>query len=223
MSMQIVVGIIVMLLISSPVAATECQSELFGLRVYIYSHGDEWSIFWKTDGLHKEKAPFKEGDRTNYYFSGGNKGAERLPQTLLPRDKQFNVPFDTSHNGELLIAGVQERREGSGLLLPLDPGRQFAIVDLKKSEIVRIIDSEYKVQALAWAPDNKYFAVLNKQDVTDHVFKGPSDWLASLVGHPISYYTFYLTIYKPDGTSVCTAQVAKKLPDAMSYIDWEKK
>jgi len=222
MFMQIVISMIVLLLIGSPVVATECKSELLGLTAYFYSHGDEWSISWKADGVHKEKAAFKKGDRTNFYFSGGNKGAERLPQTLLPRDEQFNVPFDTCCDGELLIAGVHKRYEGSGLRLSGYRGSQFAIVDLKKQKIVRIAETDHGIESLGWAPDGKYIAVLTKQDVTEQVFKGPLDWLASSVGHPIGYWTYFLTIYQPDGRPVCTEQVAKKLRDAVSFIDWNK-
>jgi WD40 repeat protein len=222
MSMQIVISIIVMLLIGSPAAAAECKSELLGLTAYFYSHGDEWSIAWKADGVHKEKVAYKEGDRTNYYFSGGNKGAERLPQTLLPHDKQFNVPFDISRDGELLIAGIHERFEGLGLYLSGYRGKQLAIVDLKREKIIQTIETEYGIESLAWAPNGNYFAVLSKRDVTEQVFKGPLDWLASSVGHPIGYWTYFLTIYQPDGKSVCTEQVAKKLRDAVSFIDWNK-
>ncbi len=220
MSMQVVTGIIVMLLLSSPVAATECKAELTGLIVYFSSHDDDWSMSWKADGVHKEKIAYyvnrKDGIRTNVYHSAGDTRSKSLPQALLSPDKQFNIPFDISKDGKSLIAAIYVKSDMD------HPSKQFAIVDLGKQKIVRMSDSEYSVRSLAWAPDDKHFAVLGYQIVTEQVIKGPLDWLASFVGHPISYYTFYLTIYKPDGTSVCTAQVAKKLPDAMSYIDWGK-
>jgi hypothetical protein len=220
MSMQIVVGIIVMLLISSPVAAAECKTELTGLVVYFSSHDDDWSISWKADGVHKDKIAYyinrKDGIRTNVYHSAGDERARRLPQALLSTDNQFNIPFDISRESKLLIAAIYDKSDMD------HPSTKFAIVDIVKQRIVRTVDSEYSVRSLAWAPDDRHFAVLGYQIVTEQVIKGPLDWLASFVGHSISYYTFYLTIYKPDGTSVCTAQVAKKLPDAMSYIDWEK-
>ena len=235
MSMQIVKTIIVMILISSPVAATECQSKLIGLRVYFYSRGEQWSKTWKANGVHKEEADYyanlKEDSRTNMHDSRGNERSKRLPQTLLANKmaqqqaagncepnpgKEFNIPFDISQNGELLIAAIYEKSQIS------HPSQQFAIVDLKKQKIVRINDSEYRIEALAWAPDGKNFVVLYSQDVTDHVFKGPIDWLASLAGHPIGYWTFYLTLYQHDGTEVYTEQVEKKLPNAMSYLDWSK-
>jgi hypothetical protein len=220
MSLQIVFSFIVMLLIGLPAAASECKSELVGLTAYFYSRGDEWSISWRPDGVHKGKAIYysnlKEGSRTNVYDSQGDKRSESLPQTLLNPDKQFNVPFDISQNGKFLIAAIHERSYMSY------PSKHFAIVDLKKRKIVQTIDAEYSIRSLAWAPEGKYFAVLYAQEVTKQVFKGPLDWLTSLVGHPISYYTFYLTIYRPDGMLLCTEQIEKKLPNAMGYIDWEK-
>jgi WD40 repeat protein len=175
---------------------------------------------WKADGAHKLKTDFnrnrREGDRTNVSAGLSDKRSENLPQTLLSPDKQFNVPFDISQNGDFLIAAIYNKSE------ILFRSRQFAVVDLKYQKIVRIIDAEHSIGSLAWAPDGKYFAALSEQDVTKQVFKGPLDWLAEHLGHGNYYGTFYLTIYKSDGTSVCTEQVATKLPNAMSYIDWNK-
>ncbi len=177
---------------------------------------------WNTDGVLKKKADYygykKEGYyRTNEFDSAGNWRSATLPQALLNSDKQFNVPFDISPNKELLVAGIHPGKMGS---LLIQPCKQFAIVDLKQNKILKTIDTKDNVESLAWAPGGKYFVVLHKQDVTEHVFKGPIDWLASSVGHPIGYTTFYLTVYQLDGTPLCTEQIAKKLPDAMSYIDW---
>jgi len=215
-----------MLLLGNPATADECISKLTGLSAYFYSKGDEWVLKWMPDGVHKEKTTYydnrKEPYRTNVHDSRGNMRAERLPQALLGPGKQFNVPFDTSRNGELLIACIHKRYEGLGLRVPDNPSRQFAIVDLKKQKIIRLIDSEYDIRSLAWSPEDKYFAVLYKEDVTKQVFKGPIDALAEYLGHGNYYGTFYLTVYRADGTAVCAEKVAKKLPNAMSYIDWGK-
>ena len=237
--MQLVICMLITLLIGSPAIAAECKTELTGLVVYFSSREDDWSISWKADGVHKEKISYyvnrKDGIRTNVHDSRYNY-AKSLPQTLLVNtmDQQqtvgecepnpgneFNVPFDISQNGALLIAAIYNRKSPAGIG-PSYPSQKFGIVDLKKNRLVNIVGSRYSVRSLAWAPSDKYFAVLYKQDVTDQVFKGPIDWLASMAGHPIGYWTFYLTLYQSDGTPVCTTQVAKKLPNAMGYIDWEK-
>ncbi len=234
MFMQLATYIVILFMITLPAVATECKSELMGLTVFLASRDKEWLITWKADGVHRKEADFygnlKEGYRTNIYDSRGNKRSENLPQTLLKgldnrTDKtegcgssnvQFNVPFDISQNGDILIAAIHDNK------LMIFPAKKLAIVDLKKQKIVRIIETNDKIRSLALAPDSKYFAVLYAQDVTKQVFKGPKDWLADFVGHPISYYTFYLTLYQPNGTLVCTEQIEKKVPLADGYLDWEK-
>ena len=237
--MQLVICMLITLLTGSPAIAAECKTELTGLAVYFSSREGDWSISWKADGVHKEKISYyvnrKDGIRINVHDSRYNH-AKSLPQTLLVNTnsqqqtadecetnpgQEFNIPYDISQNRELLITALYSKKSPSGIG-PSYPSQQFAIVDLRKQEIVKIIKSEYSVRSLAWSPDNKKFAVLYKQDVTDHVFKGPIDWLASVAGHPIGYWTFYLTLYQPDGIPICTVQAEKKLPNAMGYIDWNK-
>lgn len=211
--------ITILLLLTSLSFADECKSEPSGITIHFYSKGNEWSLSWEIDGFQKKKAAFnenrKDGYRTNIYAGLSDKRSDNLPQTLLTPDKRFDVPFDISKNEELLVAAIYKKSD------ILWPTKQAAVVDLREKKIVRIVESEFRIESLAWAPDSNYFAVLYRQDVTDQVFKGPIDWLAELLGHGNYYWTFYLTIYKPDGTSVCTEQVAKKLPNAMTYMDWD--
>jgi hypothetical protein len=218
MYLQITTNVVIIFLLGSSVLASECKNEPLGLSVYFFSEGDQWSVTWMNDGKHKKKANYynarKEPIRTNVHESSGNWRAEKLPLGLLSSKEMFNVPFEVSQNKELLIAAIYEDSHISY------PSQRFAIVDLRKQEIVRIIEAEYQVRSLAWSPDSKYFAVLYERDVTKQVFKGPLDWFAELLGHGISYSTFYLTIYHADGTAVCTEEVAKKKPRAMSFIDW---
>lgn len=241
MQTKIVISILFLFIMSVPAAAAECTSELHGITAYFLSRGDQWSLSWDAAGVHKRKIPYyvnrNERIRTNVHESWRSlyEDSENLPQHLLAPDvpvdgrsgieqpnecekkltPKFNVPFAVAKSGEFLIAAIYEDGNTSWA------SKQFAIVDLKKQEIVKIIKTENKVISLAWAPDSKSFAVLYEQDVTENVFKVPVDWLAALVGHPIGYWTFYLTVYRPDGVELCSKQIEKKLPNAMSYIDWE--
>lgn len=219
MYMQIAVFILGMLLLSSPVAAGTCKSELIGLTATFFSEGKQWAITWKADGVHKEKADYygNNKNRTNEYASMSDYRAEHLPHNLLNSNKKFNVPFDISKKEGLLVSAVHN---GSNMD---HKAKEFAIVDLKNQKIIQRLETEYGIGSLAWSPDSKYFAVLYAQDVTKDVFKGPIDWLAEYLGHGNGYWTFYLRIYLPDGTPVCTEEVAKKISNAMSYIDWEMK
>jgi hypothetical protein len=218
--MKKVIIVMIIMFLGLPATADECKSKLTGLSAYFYSKGDEWALKWMADGVHKEKAHFydhvKEPYRTNVYDSQGNMRADRLPHALLSPGKQFNVPFEISQNNNLLIAAIHKK---SGVM---SAPNQLAIVDLKGQQIIRTIESEYNIESLAWAPDDNVFVVLYRQDVTKQVFKGPIDALAEHIGHGNYYWTFYLTIYRPDGTAVCTEKIAKKLPNAMSYLDWGK-
>lgn len=219
--MQIAISIMSILIFCSLAAAVECKSELIGITVYFYSQGKEWATTWKTDGVYKIKSDYsrnrKWGERTNVFESDSLMSAKSLPQNLLSPGKQFHVPFDISRHGEFLISAIYENNR------MWEPSKKFAIVDLQKQRIVKIINTEYYgIKSLAWSPDGKYFAVLYPKHVTEQVFKGPIDWIAGYLGHSIHYWTFYLTIYQSDGTMLCTKKVAEKLPDTMSYIDWTK-
>lgn len=205
-------------MLSVLVAAAECKSELIGLSVFLASKQKQWSITWDADGVHKRDADYYGNikNRTNIQDSRGDKRSEKLPHHLLKNDQQFNIPFDISEKGNLLIASIYNRE----IVLPYS--RKLAIVDLKKQKILKIIETEYAIRSLRWAPSNKEFAVLYSKVVTDQVFKGPMDWLGQLLGHPVQYDTFYLTVYNAEGMLLCIEQVAEKLPIADGYIDWKK-
>jgi len=216
--MQIAIYIASFLMFSQPVAATECKSELLGLTVFLASGQKQWFITWDADGVHKRNADYYGNikDRTNIQDSRGDKRADTLPHHLLKNNEQFNIPFDVSEKGTLLITTIYNRE----IVLPWS--KKLAVVDLKNKKMLKIIETEYYVRSLGWAPGNQQFAVLYSKIVTDQVFKGPLDWLGQLLGHPVQYDTFYVAAYSAEGRLLCIGQVAEKLPTAEGYIDWEK-
>lgn len=140
-----------------------------------------------------------------------------VPQDFLGSDVRLDTPFAVSPDGQLLVISVYPARGA----LQLSPSRKIALVDLKSRVLMRTIEAEYEVRALAWAPSGKYFAVLLSQDVTKEKWKGPLDWCACLVGHPISYYSLCAATYDLEGRRLCEKRVKEKLAHGRGYIVWE--
>ena len=136
----------------------------------------------------------------------------------MPPDKRFDIPFDISRNEELLIASIYKN------FFALIPSKKFAVVDIKRKQIIRMLETDYYVASLAWAPNGSRFAVLFSEDVTKQTLKrfGPLNLFADFLGHPISYDTFYLAIYDSTGTLLCTERIIETIPLGEGYLEWNR-
>ena len=217
--MTILLGITLLLVPS--VYSDTCSNYTNDLKVYItwrpYDEGESWLYTWHADKIQKIQARYLPKERTNVRQGASDKRSESLPQSLmLPDDKRFDTPFEISRNGELLIAAIYRNT------FALDPSKIFALVDIKRKRIIRILEAGDFVHSLAWSPDGNYFAVLYSEDVTKKTLKRflPLSLFADLVGHPISYRTLYLSLYDSAGTLLCTQNIIEKIPQGKGYLDW---
>ena len=195
-----------------------CNSFGSGLRINISSSDNAWLFTWSASGIKKQKSVYSWQDfefRLNVYRFTGDKRSSKLPQDLLGAGMHLEVPFAVSHNGEVLISSIYP--EG----YTLRTSKTFAIIDLKSRKLLRVIDTGYFVESLAWSPTDKYFAVLSSQNVTSQNWKGPGDWLSGFFGHPRHYYTLYVDIYNLEGEMVCRKLLIEKLLIGRGYLDWE--
>lgn len=220
--MTILLGI-TLLLVPSAYSDT-CSSYTSDLKIYIswrpYDENESWLYIWQANKIQKQKASYLPKERTNVGLGASDKRSESLPQSLmLPDDKRFDTPFEISRNGELLIAAIYRNT------VALFPSKIFALVDIKRKRIIRILEAGDYVHSLAWSPDGNYFAVLYSEDVTKETLKRflPLNLFADLVGHPISYDTFYLSIYDAAGKLLCTQNIIEKIPIGEGYLDWQGK
>lgn len=210
------------LIFAPSIYSNTCSSYTDDVKLHIAWDDESWLYTWHANKMQKEQASFADGyakERTNVKKGASDKRSESLPQDLmLPDKKRFDVPFDLSHNAELLIAAIYNK---SVVLLP---SKKFALVDIKRKQIIRMLEIDYYVYSLAWAPNGNYFAVLSFDNVTKQTLKrfGPLNIFADFVGHPISYYTFYLSIYDATGTLLCTECIIESIPHGEGYIEWNK-
>ena len=217
--MTILLGI-TLLLVPSAYSDT-CSSYTSDLKIYIswrpYDENESWLYTWQANKIQKQKASYLPKERINVRLGASDKRSESLPQSLMqPDDKRFDTPYEISRNGELLIAAIYRNT------FALDPSKIFALIDIKRKRIIRILEAGDFVHSLAWSPDGNYFAVLYSKDVTKKTLKRflPLNLFADLVGHPISYDTFYLSIYDAAGTLLCTQNIIEKIPIGEGYLDW---
>ena len=216
----IIVGIVnVMLMTCVPKTHVDgCNSLGSGLRINISGIDEAWLFIWSASAIEKQKGVHSWEDfekRVNIYRSAGDERSRGLPQDLLGARMRFDVPFAVSHNGQMLISSIYPDR------IVLSLPKRFAIIDLDSKRLLRVIDTGYYVESLAWSPTDKYFAVLLSQDVTKQKWKGPGDWISGFFGHPRSYNTLYVDIYNLDGEMVCRKLLIEKLLHGRGYLDWE--
>lgn len=201
----------------------KCGPEEGFVRIGIAGSGESWFYAWSTAGLklteRRNDESFAEVNtpEESVYAGRWNEKAAGLPNDFLGADLRLDAPFAVSPNGQFLISGVYPAH-GS---LVESPSRKLALIDRKGKRLVRTFDAWCDVRSVAWAPSGKHFAALLNQDVTKEVWKGPFDWFASLVGHPISYHTLYAAIYDLQGKLLCEKRIMEKLSIGRGYLVWE--
>jgi hypothetical protein len=194
------------------------------VRIGIAGVGESWFYEWSASGL-------KLTDKRNEGFSavgvappGGvyagewDENAAGVPHDFLGADLRLDAPFAVSPDGQLLLTSVYPA-EGE-LFLSSSP--KIALIDRNSKRLAFSFDAPCNVKSLTWAPSGKYFAVLLSQNVTKEVWKGPLNWFASMVGHPISYYTLYATTYDLEGKVLCERRLNEKLRRSSGYLVWER-
>jgi WD40 repeat protein len=200
------------------VCADTCDLAGHGMQICISGTDESRLFIWSAKGVEKQKTASSTGDsedRLNMASGASDKRSESLPQDLVGPDLRFDVPFALSHDRTMLIATIHP----NFIALPLS--RKFAIVDLKNRKALHVIETKDYVESLAWSPTDKYLAVLFSQDATGQKWKGPLDWISKFLGHPISYYTFYIAIYDRAGQSICKKLLIEKVPQGGGYIEWQ--
>jgi hypothetical protein len=201
----------------------KCGPEEGFVQIGIAGSGKSWFYEWSSSGL---KLTEKRNDESfaevsapeeSVYAGEWYEKVAGLPQDFLSTGERLDTPFAVSPDGQWLISAVYP---GSGSVM-LSPSRTLALIDRKSKRLVCNFQAQYKVKSLAWAPSGKHFAVLLSHDVTKEVWKGPLDWFASLVGHPISHHTLYAAIYDLQGKLLCEKRIIEKLSIGRGYLVWE--
>jgi len=199
------------------VYSNTCVSRADSLKIYLTGDDDTWQFTWSANEIQKKKSTYSGAysiDRTNIVKGASDKRSDRLPQDLMQSNKRLDIPFDIEPTGVLLIASIYNNS------FVLVPSKELAIINIKRRQIIGIIKSEYYVNSLAWAPNKAHFAVLYSQDVTKQTPKRFKDWFSNLIGHPISYKTFYVAIYNSQGVLVCIERISERIPLGRGYIEW---
>jgi hypothetical protein len=203
------------------VYSNTCGGYTDDLKVYItwQPYDEAWLYTWQANKMQKKQASFAGAytkERTNVIKGPPDKRSESLPQDLVLPDKRFDAPFDISRNGEFLIAAIYNKS------IVLLPSKKFAVIDMKRKQIIRMLEIDYYVRSLAWSPNGNYFAVLFAENVTKQTLKRFSfgDLIGGFLGHPTSYYTFHVAVYDAGGRLLCTERVIETIPVGMGYLEW---
>ncbi len=226
MGSRILKYLLVLLIVSAPLAwnseicANTCNPSEGTLNINLTGTYGTWAFSWDARRLKKQKAKYNWKDfdnRMNMQGGVSDKRSEGLPKSLAGQNNRFDIPFAYSHNGEKAIAAIHH----DGYALPLS--RRFALIDIKNAKLVRTFDTEYYVESVAWSPSDKYFAILASEDATKQKkWKGPLDFLGKLLGHPISYYTFHVTIRDAlSGNEVCRRTIVEQVEQGRGYVEWK--
>jgi hypothetical protein len=203
----------------------KCVPEEGAVRIGITMPGKSWFYEWSPDGFkftEKRKQEFSPVDVAPpggvYYHGEWDEKAAGLPQDFLGADFRLDAPFAVSPDGRLLVTSVYP---ANGDLF-LSKSSKLGLIDRKNQRLIRTFDAWCDVQSLTWATSGKYFAILLEQDVTKKVWKGPLDWFANFLGHPISYYTLYAALYDFQGKLLCQKRLNEKLRHGRGYLVWEE-
>lgn len=201
-----------------------CGPEEGLVQIGITGSGKAWFYEWSAYGLkltgkrRKEFSPVSAAPPGGVYYHGKwDEKATGLSQNFLGSDLRLDAPFAVSPGGLLLVSSVYPPK---GELF-LSQSSKLALIDRKNRRLIITFDAWCDVDSVTWAPSGKYFAVLLSQDVTKGVWKGPLDWVASLAGHPISYYTLYVATYDLQGKLLCQKRINEKLRIGRGYLVWE--
>lgn len=97
-------------------------------------------------------------------------------------------------------------------------GRDLYLVETNTGSPVRAFHSLYDIDSVAWSPDSRYFATLERKEVSGvRTFK---DLIITIFFSGIRYDDIYLEVYDLEGNDVCSTRIAEELPMAYGNIYW---
>ena len=99
--------------------------------------------------------------------------------------------------------------------------KEFVLISSSTNAILfqRKSDHPLSVKSLAWSPDSNLLAVLDSS--TSRSF-GFMSILSAMAGHPVSIYSFYLSVYDRKGQLLVTTKIASGIVGGGCQVFWEK-
>ena len=131
-------------------------------------------------------------------------------------DMHYRGPYLVSADKSLVVAGIEYK--GANLYLSSD----FIIADLKEKKILFKSKSKEPriIEKIAWSPDSKYFAIIQKSEKSLFSLK---NILSSMVGHPVRSNIYYLKIYDRLGQIYGQSEIASGLIGSYVELLWSAK
>ena len=136
----------------------------------------------------------------------------------LPNIKNYVYHGPYSYNSDKTLIAISVSPKKSSInYIPTD----FVLIRCDKKEILLQTNNhdEYlTIGSIAWSPDAAYLAIL---EMKDKILYGPREIFFTLFSHPISEYTYFLSIYDRNGNLLVRSQVATGLVGGSGRVFWK--
>jgi len=147
------------------------------------------------------------------------------PPKGLPKVEgyQYIGPFSVSPDNSIAFLSITpESYRWPQIEYPMD----IVLIEMGTKKVVFQTNRRnlrHLVEDVAWSPDSKLFAVLYESFQRYH---GPLGIIGNLLGHPVDKYTYYLSIYDRQGSSLVQSRGAYGLVTSwgnIRFYSWRPK
>ncbi|MBP1762714.1 MAG: hypothetical protein H6Q64_2256 [Firmicutes bacterium] len=142
---------------------------------------------------------------------------DEVPQGLpIMKENIYHGPYSYSSDKTLIAISVSPKKNSLNYI-PTD----FVLIRCDTKEILlqtKNNDEYLTVGSIAWSLDAKYLAILEKKN---KILYGFREIIFTLFSHPISEYTYFLSIYDRNGSLLVRSQVAAGLVGGSGRVFWE--
>lgn len=205
--------------------STRCDFAQIGtVEAGIYSDSNLVSTYmWDKDGIR----PSINGDMAQHRLSSALPSKSSMESGISGHQYEVTSkttpattyiaddPIVVSPDGKYYLAGLYKDGYPN---YHLHRSSLLGVIDTRTHELLGVVTVSQGIDHVIWSPDSVNFATSELKDVGS--FRAFKDFIIALFGWRNHYYDVFISLYRIDGTHLCTQQVAKNLAQASVEIKW---
>ena len=154
---------------------------------------------------------FKPGSFYQWNYWGSD--VADISRSAAGSNTMLGTPYAGSGDGNWFVAGALTT--GARDVAPM----RLVLLRRDSQAVVRILERNDSVAAVAWSPDSDALVVLSRAE--RYGKKTLRQWFAAAIGHPIPFAKITLSVFGRDGSLRCSIVPSENLPYGDGYVRWD--